>query len=148
MNNELFEIEYARLYPSDKCTRLPNGNYSGWYKQASWELWQKSAELAQADAKLDAPAKVGGAVFREGVKHKTVVGAAQRHYQNSKSEDKPAHVRGGDLLKMLDGEHALLPLVPEQEHYRAFYDAFNASEGLNTAQRFKDGYKAMVQVKA
>lgn len=146
VNNELFETEYAKLHPSDKCTRMANGNYSGWLKQACWVLWQRRAELDQKLAKLNAPAKVGSAVFREGVKHETVIGAAQHHYQNSKKEDKPAHVRGSDILKLLDGEHVLLPLVPEQEHYRAFYDAFNASEGLNTAQRFKDGYSAMVQV--
>ena len=51
MNNELFEIEYTKHHPNDRCTRLPNGNYSGWLKQTSWELWQKSAELMQTAGK-------------------------------------------------------------------------------------------------
>lgn len=38
----------------------------------------------------------------------------------------------------------VFPAEPTHELFRAFYDAFNQSEGGNTAQRFKDGYKAMV----
>ncbi len=42
-------------------------------------------------------------------------------------------------------EQVLMPMEPSQELYRAFYDAFNVSEGGNTAQRFKDGYRAMTE---
>ena len=38
-----------------------------------------------------------------------------------------------------------MPKTPTQELFRSFYDGFNASQGSNTAQKFKDGYKAMVE---
>ena len=31
-----FEVLHSRLHPNDKCTRMPNGNYSGWVKQKHW----------------------------------------------------------------------------------------------------------------
>ncbi len=42
-------------------------------------------------------------------------------------------------------DQVLMPIEPTQEIFRAFYDAFSLSEGGNTAQRFKEGYKAIVQ---
>lgn len=39
----------------------------------------------------------------------------------------------------------LMPKESTQELFRSFYDGFNASQGGNTAQKFKDGYKAMVE---
>lgn len=37
---EQFEEKYREMRPDDKSTLMPNGNYSGWVKQASWERWQ------------------------------------------------------------------------------------------------------------
>lgn len=41
--------------------------------------------------------------------------------------------------------HVVVPVEPTQEIFRKFYDGFNVSNGVNTAQRFKDGYKAMIK---
>lgn len=35
-----FEVVHARIHPGDKCTMMPNGNYSGWVKQKHWEKFQ------------------------------------------------------------------------------------------------------------
>lgn len=35
-----FERHYAATHPGDKCTKMPNGRYSGWIKQAKWQEWQ------------------------------------------------------------------------------------------------------------
>lgn len=35
-----FEKYWDEKYPNLKCQTLPNGNYSGWNKQALWEVWQ------------------------------------------------------------------------------------------------------------
>jgi len=50
---------------------------------------------------------------------------------------KPEHTPSAD--------HVQIPVKPTKEIYQAFYDAFNSSTGGNTAQRFKEGYKAIVQ---
>lgn len=44
-------------------------------------------------------------------------------------------------------DFVVLPKEPTQTLFRTFYDAFNACEGGNTAQHFKAGYRAMIQVK-
>lgn len=35
-----FEKYWDEKYPNKICRALPNGNYSGWNKQALWEVWQ------------------------------------------------------------------------------------------------------------
>lgn len=57
---------------------------------------------------LDAPARVGGGIFRKGVKWKTVVESAQRLYEHSKDEIKPI-VSPADMLKIASGELVLVP---------------------------------------
>jgi hypothetical protein len=36
-----FERHYAAAHPDDKCTKMPNGRYSGWFKQVMWQEWQQ-----------------------------------------------------------------------------------------------------------
>lgn len=43
-NREAFEREYSNRFPHDKCTLLKSGKYSGWVKQASWEIWNSSSQ--------------------------------------------------------------------------------------------------------
>ncbi|MBJ8450294.1 hypothetical protein I6M90_01105 [Acinetobacter bereziniae] len=57
---------------------------------------------------LDAPARVGGGVFREGVKWETVIESAQRLYEHSKDEINPI-VSPADMLKIACGELVLVP---------------------------------------
>lgn len=39
-----FEMYYASIHPEDKSTLLRNGNYSGWFKQMQWQIWQQIAK--------------------------------------------------------------------------------------------------------
>ncbi|KAF1025023.1 MAG: hypothetical protein GAK29_02192 [Acinetobacter bereziniae] len=75
----------------------------------------KNALLKEATPEvLNAPARVGGVVFREGVKWKTVIESAQRLYEQSKSEIKPI-VSPADMLKIASGELVLMPKeLPEE----------------------------------
>lgn len=85
---------------------------------AANEIDRLRAELANATPKvLDSPARVGGGVFREGVKWKTVIESAQRLYENSKDEIKPI-LSPSDLLKIATGE---LVLVPKDELTTTYY---------------------------
>lgn len=39
---DAFECEYKQSNPDDRCTQLPNGNYSGNVKQKHWEEFKKN----------------------------------------------------------------------------------------------------------
>ena len=47
-----FERAYALKYPDDKCTLLPNGNYSGWVKQKNWKEFQAQWNQSSVDIEL------------------------------------------------------------------------------------------------
>lgn len=47
-----FEREYALINPDDKCTLLPNGNYSGWVKQKAWKEYQANWNRVSVDIEL------------------------------------------------------------------------------------------------
>ena len=49
IQRQAFEKEYNKHHPNDMATRLQNGNYSGWVKQASWEMWQQAQKVAVPD---------------------------------------------------------------------------------------------------
>lgn len=76
---------------------------------AANEIDRLRAKLAKATPEvLDAPARVGGGVFREGVKWKTVIESAQRLYEHSKDEINSI-VSPSDILKIATGELVLVP---------------------------------------
>ena len=76
---------------------------------AANEIDRLRVELAKATPEvLNAPARVGGGIFRKGVKWKTVVESAQRLYEHSKDEIKPI-VSPADMLKIASGELVLVP---------------------------------------
>lgn len=43
-----FEAVHARIHPGDKCTMMPNGNYSGWVKQKHWEDFKNAYRHREA----------------------------------------------------------------------------------------------------
>lgn len=49
IQRQAFEKEYDKHHPNDRASRLQNGNYSGWVKQASWEMWQQAQKVAVPD---------------------------------------------------------------------------------------------------
>lgn len=57
---------------------------------------------------LDAPARVGGGVFRKGVSMLTVIKAAQRHYQHSLEEQPQPIISPKDMLRVAAGELILV----------------------------------------
>lgn len=75
------------------------------FLNGAWMMFQ--AKATPEGFVLDAPARVGGGVFREGVKWKTVIESAQRLYEHSKDEIKPI-VSPSDLLKIASGELVLV----------------------------------------
>lgn len=47
-----FELKYQELHPSDKSTLMPNGNYSGWVKQAHWDAFKNDRNFTFVDLKF------------------------------------------------------------------------------------------------
>lgn len=102
--------------------------------------------LTESQKKLNAPARVGGAVFRENIDWKSVIECAQRHYGYGQETQPTPLISPQNAIKLAKGEVIIMPKVATQDQFRAFYDAFNSSKGGNTAQRFKDGYVAMTDL--
>lgn len=83
----------------------------------AWEMWS-SGQAAKAQAVqeqvLDAPACVGGGTFQKGVKWSTVIGAAQRHYENDGHHEAPA-ICIRDQLRVASGHSVVVPKEPTEE---------------------------------
>lgn len=95
-----------------------NGEFFYAETRMAYELFQAIKTKATPEGfVLDAPARVGGGVFREGVKWKTVIESAQRLYEHSKDKIKPI-VSPADLLKIASGD---LVLVPKESLKVALY---------------------------
>lgn len=77
-------------------------------------LFKEFYELGLKHAKtpehlvLDAPARVGGTVFRKGVSMLGVIAAAQRHYQYSLEEQPQPIISPADMLRVAAGELILV----------------------------------------
>lgn len=73
--------------------------------QLRWEGWQEAQ--AVPEPVLDAPASVGAGTFQKGVKWSTVIGAAQRNFQNTKNN------KTSDIINMIakiaTGDFVLVP---------------------------------------
>ena len=46
-----FEEKYKQMYSTDECILMQNGNYSGWFKQACWDMWQ--AQHIENQSRID-----------------------------------------------------------------------------------------------
>ena len=90
---------------------------------------------------LDAPARVGGGVFCEGVKWKTVIESAQRLYEHSKDEIKPI-VSPSDLLKIASGE---LVLVPRKATKKMIERGYEAHDCFFTLGSVRNVWDAMIE---
>ncbi|WP_151960882.1 hypothetical protein [Acinetobacter bereziniae] len=86
---------------------------------------------------LDAPARVGGGVFHEGVKWKTVIESAQRLYEYSKDEIKPI-VSPADMLKIANGELVLVPKEATKEMIERGYEAHDCFFTLGSVRNVWD----------
>ncbi len=111
---ETFEIEADEI---GFCLDQKWGDYENPYENSdtalAFDLFKKGW-LAKSQAVpdvLDTPARVGGGTFQKGVKWSTVIGAAQRHYDNIQTDSKPI-VSPANMLKIASGK---LVLVPKDE---------------------------------
>ncbi|ENW00188.1 hypothetical protein F938_00832 [Acinetobacter bereziniae LMG 1003 = CIP 70.12] len=105
---------------------------------AANEIDRLRAKLAKATPEvLDAPARVGGGVFREGVKWKTVIESAQRLYEYSKDEIKPI-VSPADMLKIANGELVLVPKEATKEMIERGYEAHDCFFTLGSVRNVWD----------
>lgn len=112
---EAFEAWYCRnhtgLKQSDlaKFRTLSGYSFSDSLKiNISWEAWQAAKAQAVLEQVLDAPACVGGGTFQIGVKWSTVIGAAQRHYENDGHHEAPA-ICIRDQLRVASGHSVVVP---------------------------------------
>lgn len=101
----------------------------------------KDAKATPEGFVLDAPARVGGGVFREGVKWKTVIESAQCLYEHSKDEIKPI-VSPSDLLKIASGE---LVLVPRKATKKMIERGYEAHDCFFTLGSVRNVWDAMIE---
>lgn len=103
--------------------------------------WDAKAQAVPEGFVLDAPARVGGGVFRKGVKWKTVIESAQRLYEHSKDEIKPI-VSPSDLLKIASGE---LVLVPRKATKKMIERGYEAHDCFFTLGSVRNVWDAMIE---
>lgn len=100
--------------------------------QVAWDSWLIGLNRAKAQAVpeqvLDAPACVGGGAFQKGVKWSTVIGAAQRHYENDGHHEAPA-ICIRDQLRVASGHSVVVPKEPTYEMLEAGSEARSRTEG-------------------
>ena len=89
--------------------------------------WDAKAQ-AVPEQVLDAPACVGGGTFQKGVKWSTVIGAAQRHYENDGHHEAPA-ICIRDQLRVASGHSVVVPKEPTYEMLEAGSEARSRTEG-------------------
>ena len=91
------------------------------------QLLEKKAQAVQEQV-LDAPACVGGGTFQKGVKWSTVIGAAQRHYENDRHHEAPA-ICIRDQLRVASGHSVVVLKEPTYEMLEAGSEARSRTEG-------------------
>ena len=92
------------------------------------KIWQAAKAQAVPEQVLDAPACVGGGTFQKGVKWSTVIGAAQRHYENDGHHEAPA-ICIRDQLRVASGHSVVVPKEPTYEMLEAGSEARSRTEG-------------------
>jgi len=79
------------------------------------EILLAHGAISQTEMKLDQPAQIGGATFREGVRWETVINAAKRHYRHNKSQEKSKPiVSPSQLMQIALGDLLLVPKTPSE----------------------------------
>ena len=94
---------------------------------------------------LDAPARVGGGVFRKGVSMLTVVAAAQRHYEYSSKEQPKPIISAADMLRVAAGELVLVPANPTPKMIDATWDHDEEVQSMSHNARNEFIYKKMIE---
>ena len=109
-----------------------------------YDLGIKHAEIPE-HLVLDAPARVGGGVFREGVSMLSVIAAAQRHYQDSLEEQPKPIVSPADLVRIAFGELVLAPVDPTPKMIDATWDHDEEVQSMSHNARNEFIYKKMIE---
>lgn len=109
-----------------------------------YDLGLKHAETPE-HLVLDAPARVGGGVFRKGVSMLTVIGAAQRHYQHSLEEQPQPIIGPTDLIRVAAGELVLAPVKPTPKMIDATWDHDDEIQSMSHNARNEFIYKKMIE---
>ena len=94
---------------------------------------------------LDAPARVGGGVFRKGVSMLTVVAAAQRLYDYSSKEQPRPIISAADMLRVATGELVLVPTNPTPKMIDATWDHDEEIQSMSHNTRNEFIYKKMTE---
>ena len=94
---------------------------------------------------LDAPARVGGGVFRKGVSMLTVVAAAQRLYEYSSKEQPKPIISAADMLRVAAGELVLVPTNPTPKMIDATWDHDEEVQSMSHNARNEFIYKKMIE---
>ena len=115
--NERYTSYYEKGHESYLCG----------FVNGAWLAWQAKAQ-AVPEQVLDAPACVGGGTFQKGVKWSTVIGAAQRHYENDGHHEAPA-ICIRDQLRVASGHSVVVPKEPTYEMLEAGSEARSRTEG-------------------
>ena len=110
-----------------------------------YDLGLKHAETPE-HLVLDAPARVGGTVFREGVSMLSVIAAAQRHYQDRLEEQPQPIVSPADLVRVAAGELILAPADPTPKMIDATWDHDEEIQSMSHNARNEFIYKKMIEV--
>lgn len=100
-------------------------------------------DLLKAQQKLNKPARVGGAVFREGVAWKTVIECAQRHYDYGQRDTQPTPlISPSDAIKLASGE---LVLVPKIANKKMIDSGYEAHDGFFSNGSVRNVWDAMIE---
>lgn len=94
---------------------------------------------------LDAPARVGGTVFRKGVSMLSVITAAQAHYEYSLEEQPKPIVSPADLVRIAFGELVLAPVDPTPKMIDATWDHDEEIQSMSHNARNEFIYKKMIE---
>ena len=109
-----------------------------------YDLGIKHAETPE-HLVLDAPARVGGGVFRKGVSMLSVIAAAQRHYKDSLEEQPKPIVSPADLVRIAFGELVLAPVDPTPKMINATWDHDEEIQSMSHNARNEFIYKKMIE---
>lgn len=144
--NKEFEKWVKDECPQIQCelNSKTDGDYDSGSMSWAWASWKhKQAEIdsLKAQQKLDKPARVGGAVFREGVAWETIIECAQRHYDYGQRDTQPTPlISPSDAIKLAAGELVLVPKEPTEAMIKHAYGTY---EGANILPY--SFYKAMIE---
>lgn len=109
-----------------------------------YDLGIKHAETPERLV-LDAPACVGGIVFRKGVSMLSVITAAQAHYEYSLKEQPQPIVSPADLVRIAAGELILVPVDPTPKMIDATWDHDEEIQSMSHNARNEFIYKKMIE---